>query len=140
MTVSEFEARIPANAKLKRMRIENGKVSFAMGYDTDETLAIMWNSKGKAYIRPITTKSSAWKLFSSSHHTRCFNGRLHFRANKYDLIYGNSKSNLIYRLRKKGFVIDTKLNTIFVDNIHDINRIQIKRLRDKFHYKVQLIF
>lgn len=53
---------------------------------------------------------------------------------------GTQKSNLIYRLRKKGFVIDTKLNTIFVDNIHDINRIQIKRLRDKFHYKVQLIF
>lgn len=91
MTVAEFEKRIPANAELKRIRIEKGRVCFAMGYDKDEKLAIYWNCKGNAYVRPITTRSSDWSNCFKSDETKCFNGWLYSRFIKFDLVNGHTE-------------------------------------------------
>ena len=90
MSVAEFEKRVPANAKLKRMRIEKGMVCFGLGYDKDEKLAVMWNSTGKAFIRPLTKKAVEVVKFKKEGATR-FNGWLYHRDRQFDLIDGDKE-------------------------------------------------
>lgn len=86
MTVAEFERRIPENAELKRVRIDNHKVSFAMGYDRTETIAIMWNHMGRAFVRPMTRKAVEQIIFKTGTATR-FNGYIYYRCKDFDLKY-----------------------------------------------------
>lgn len=53
---------------------------------------------------------------------------------------GTRKSNLIYRLRRKGFIIDTDKRTIYVNDIKDADCLQVSRLRAEYKFKVQLVF
>lgn len=90
MTVAEFENKIPLNAELKRVRIEKGRVSFGLGYDKEESCAIMWNSNGKAFIRPLTKKAMELVRFRHTGAIR-FNGWLYHREKKFDLVDGNTE-------------------------------------------------
>lgn len=53
---------------------------------------------------------------------------------------GTQRSNLIYRLRQKGFKIDTDARTVYVNNIKLADCRQIRMLRSAFGFKVQLVF
>ena len=53
---------------------------------------------------------------------------------------GTRKSNLIYRLRQKGFKIDTSTRTIYITELKDVNSIQVKKLRTMYNFKIQMIF
>lgn len=85
MTVSEFERRVPRGAKLNRMRIAEGKVSFALGYNNDESMAVMWSSQGKAFVRPMTKKAQEVVDFRPGTATR-FNGYVYYRCRDLDLV------------------------------------------------------
>ena len=55
--------------------------------------------------------------------------------------YPKRRANLLYRLRKKGVVCNTKRQTIFIPIEEDpFKHIQVKRLCSEFHFTVQLTF
>lgn len=90
MTIAEFERRIPQNAELRRMRIDEHKVSFALGYDSTGTMAIMWNHKGKAFVRPMTRHATERIEFKTGTATR-FNGYIYYRCRAFDLAGNNNE-------------------------------------------------
>ena len=48
------------------------------------------------------------------------------------------RSNILYRLRKKGVRVNTKERTIFIPYGEDPNReVQVGRLRKEYHFNVQ---
>ncbi len=53
---------------------------------------------------------------------------------------GTKRNNLIYRLRRKGFLIDTDARTIFVTDFKEADCPQVRRLRSIFNFAVQLFF
>ena len=50
------------------------------------------------------------------------------------------RANLLYRLRKKGIRVDTKQRVIFCAAGKDItNIVQVKRLKEEFHFNIQIV-
>ena len=48
------------------------------------------------------------------------------------------RSNILYRLRKKGVRVNTKERTIFIPYGEDPNKeVQVGRLRKEYHFNVQ---
>ena len=90
MSVAEFEKRIPADAELRRVRIEKGVVAFGLGYDKKEDFAILWKKTGKAYIRPMT-KKGVEEARTCRTYGVMFNGWFYTRAKQYDLENGDEK-------------------------------------------------
>lgn len=85
MSVREFEMLVPETAEIKRMRIEQEKVCFALGYDRKQTVAVMWNSRGRAFVRPLSRNPEEFVKFKGGMATR-FNGWVYYRCKDYDLI------------------------------------------------------
>lgn len=85
MSVREFEMCVPAAAEVRRMRIEEKKVSFAMGRDREGTVEILWNSRGRAFVRPIARQAVEMVEFATAMAKR-FNGYTYYRRKEFDLI------------------------------------------------------
>jgi len=84
--ISEFEPRVPTEAKMTRVRLApEGKVVFALGYDAKETAAVLWDGRGRAYIRPLSRKAEAFYIDARKVIPRRFNGYLYYRYTKFDL-------------------------------------------------------
>lgn len=48
------------------------------------------------------------------------------------------RSNILYKLRKKGVRVDTKSRTIFIPYGENHNKaVQVSRLRKEYHFNVQ---
>lgn len=86
LPLCEFENRVPDTAKMKRVRLDaDGRVVFALGYDKDETVAVMWTGEGKAFVRIISSHVRSLCVELRSYYTKRFNGYLYHRYPKFDL-------------------------------------------------------
>lgn len=85
ISLAEFERRLPKVVDMVRVELEKGMVRYAVGKDKTMSIALMWNSRGKAFARDMVKGHEEKVDFNGDRATR-FNGFRYVRDESYDLI------------------------------------------------------